>query len=143
MAKVSFSANLAKDIGYLSRDDKIVMNKDFLLHEAKREAHGMAEGGYAPQTERTDLKMTGKSGFATLRFALMNMRQGGYISEFDEVIGTHLAKILTGGDVAANEEVSESALLELEKEAFLSLCGEQKTLDRIQHMLMKGKPLRN
>ncbi len=143
MAKVSFSGELAREHGYMAPDDVIVMNRDFLLHDAKMAALGMAEGGYKPARPRTDIPVPGKNGFATLQLGLMTMRQGNYISEFDEKLGTHLSRILTGGDVANNEPVSEDWLLQLEKEAFLSLCGEQKTLDRISYMLMNNKPLRN
>lgn len=143
MAKVSFSGELAREHGYMAPDDVIVMNRDFLLHDAKMAALGMAEAGFDPGRPRADIPVPGKNGFATLKLGLMTMRQGNYISEFDEKLGLHLSRILTGGDVANNEPVSEEWLLQLEKEAFLSLCGEQKTLDRISHMLMHNKPLRN
>jgi 3-hydroxyacyl-CoA dehydrogenase len=90
-----------------------------------------------------EARAPGRSVAASIRTQLWNMRQGGFISEYDERLGNAVAHVMTGGDVPAGTPVTEEYLLELEREAFLSLCGERRTLERIQHMLKKGKPLRN
>jgi 3-hydroxyacyl-CoA dehydrogenase len=103
----------------------------------------MVEQGYKPKPQRDDLPAVGESGFATFKMILYQMRMAGQISEHDHKIGTKLAYILCGGDLTSLHFVSEQYILDLEREAFLSLCGEAKTMERIKHTLKTGKPLRN
>jgi len=142
LAKVSASAAEAKQLGYLRESDGITMNADFLLHDAKQAALGLAIGGYVPPAPRP-VRVVGEPGLAVLRMALYQMRCAGQISDHDAKIGGKLAHVLCGGAVSENSLVSEQYLLDLEKEAFLSLCGEPKTQARMQHMLLTRKPLRN
>lgn len=142
MAKVSTSARDAQDLGYLRKSDGISVNRDFLLHDAKEAALGLARSGYiAPKP--TPIPVTGEAGAALLKVGVYGMKLSGYISEHDEKIAHHLIKVLTGGSVARGTRVSEQYLLDLERESFLSLIGEPKTQQRMQHMLTTGKPLRN
>jgi 3-hydroxyacyl-CoA dehydrogenase len=141
-AKVATSAEEAKELGFLSLDAGISMNRDHLLADAKARALGMAEAGFtAPR--QTSFFLSGRSGAATIDMMLYDMVQNHQISDYDRTIGQKLARVLTGGDTSATAPVSEQHLLDLELEAFLSLCGEAKTQDRLQFMLEKGKPLRN
>jgi 3-hydroxyacyl-CoA dehydrogenase len=142
MAKVSTSAEEARSWGMLRRNDVVVMNQDSRLMAAKRLALGLAAGGYVPPPRQT-VKAAGRGCQAAISAYLMQMRSGGFATPHDVTVGNRLASVLTGGDVPTGTRLSEQELLDLEREAFLSLCGEQKTMDRIQHMLMKGKPLRN
>ncbi|NDI34752.1 3-hydroxyacyl-CoA dehydrogenase/enoyl-CoA hydratase family protein [Chengkuizengella sediminis] len=142
MAKVSTSASDAKDLGLLKASDRITMNPDHLIYDAKQAALGMSIAGYEPPIQKK-VRVVGEPGLAALKMGLYQMKMSGFISEHDELIGTQLANILSGGKVAANSLVSEKYLLELELEAFLSLCGEPKSQERIQHMLLTRKPLRN
>jgi 3-hydroxyacyl-CoA dehydrogenase len=98
---------------------------------------------YRPARPATDLEAPGRSVAASLGTQLWNMRMGGFVTEYEEKLGRTIARVITGGDVPAGTPVTEQWFLDLEREAFLSLCGERKTLERIQHMLKKGKPLRN
>ncbi len=143
MAKVSTSALDARDLGLLETSDAISMNRDRLLHGAKTQAVRLGAGGYLPPLPRTDIPAPGSSVFATLKLTVFLMREAEYISEHDARIATHLARILTGGDINPGTTLTEQHLLDLEREAFLSLCGEAKTADRIEFMLKTGKPLRN
>jgi 3-hydroxyacyl-CoA dehydrogenase len=142
MAKVSTSAEDARNLGLLHRADGISMNPERLICDAKNLALSLV-GGHAPGAPRTDIKVTGKAGFAALKLAAWTMRQGGFISDHDLVIAEKLADVLSGGRLSGEPTVSEQHLLDLEREAFLSLCGSQKTQERIQYMLRNGKPLRN
>lgn len=142
MAKVSTSAEEARQWGYLRPGDRIVLNPDRVLSEAHATAAGMARAGYTPPSPRT-VKLPGPSGRAAIELFLYQMREGGYATEHDLTVGGHLAHILTGGDIAAGASVTEQHLLDLEREAFLSLCGEEKTRMRMLHMLQTNKPLRN
>lgn len=141
-AKVATSAEEAREAGFLTPDAGISMNRDHQLADAKARCLGMAEAGFVPP-RATSLILPGPSGAATIDMLLYDMVQNHQISDYDRAIGKKLAHVLTGGDVSQTSPVSEEQLLELELEAFLSLCGEAKTQDRIQHMLEKGKPLRN
>ena len=141
-ARVSTSAEEARDIGYLRVQDGVSMARETLLADAKETALGLARAGYRPPPPRS-IRVIGESGAATMRSLLRNLAGAHQISEHDAKIGGALARILSGGNVPGGSSVSEQAILDLEKEAFLSLCGEQKTRDRIQHMLTAGKPLRN
>jgi 3-hydroxyacyl-CoA dehydrogenase len=143
MAKVSTSAVDARKLGYLSGADGITMNRDRLLGDAKEVASSMAAAGYAPPAPRTDIPAPGANVLATLRMGVRLMREAEYISDHDVKVANLLAHVLCGGRVTAGAPVSEPYLLDLEREAFLSLCGEKKTQERIAHTLRTGKPLRN
>lgn len=142
MASVKTSAEEAREAGFLQAHDRVTMDRDELLTAAKQRAIGMAQSDYRPSAPRA-VRVGGKSGYGTLYSALWGMKGANQISEHDMKIGAHLARIMSGGDVKPGTMVSEARFHELEKEAFLSLCGEQLTIDRIQHMLMTNKPLRN
>ncbi len=141
-AKVATSGEQARAWGYLRPTDSMVLNQDARLAHAKQMALGLAATGYQPPAHRT-VKAAGGSGFAAIEAFLFQMHQGGFATDHDVTVGKKLANVLVGGDVPAGTMVSEQHLLDLEREAFLSLCGEEKTLARIEHMLTKGKPLRN
>ncbi len=142
MARVATSAHEAREIGFLTSCDAISINKDYLIHDAKETVLGLVRTGYNPPMPAR-IKAPGRDGYAYLDMLIYNMQVSGFISEHDAKIGRHVARILSGGDVPAGTWVEEQELLDLEREAFLSLCGEPKTQDRIQHMLTTGKPLRN
>jgi 3-hydroxyacyl-CoA dehydrogenase len=142
MAKVSTSAAEARDLGYLAPGDFVEMNRDRQLYSAKRLALTLAELGYRPPIEEP-LYLPGRAGAATLRMSLHNLNITHWISDHDEVVAGHIAHILCGGDTTPNRPVSPQTILDLEREAFLSLCGEEKTQQRMEHMLKTGKPLRN
>ena len=131
------------ETGLLEASDAISMNRDRLLHDAKMQAVRLGAAGYLPPLRRTDIPAPGSSVFATLKLTVYLMREAEYISEHDARIATHLARILTGGDINPGTPLTEQHLLDLEREAFLSLCGETKTAERIEFMLKTGKPLRN
>ena len=118
------------------------MNPERLIGDAKARALSLV-ADYLPGVPRQDIKVTGENGFAMLKLGVWTARQGGYISDYDVVVGEKLANILTGGRLTGEAHVSEQYLLDLEREAFLSLCGNPKTQERMQHMLKTGKPLRN
>ncbi|MFQ5797861.1 MAG: 3-hydroxyacyl-CoA dehydrogenase NAD-binding domain-containing protein [Bacteroidota bacterium] len=143
MAKVSTSALEAKNIGYLRSTDSYSMNKDRLIGDAKQVVFGMAISGYTLPKMRTNIPVLGVPGLANLKIGIHLMKEAGYISEYDAHVGHRLANVLCGGDLSAKSFVSEQYLLDLEREAFLSLLGEKKTQDRIKYMLEIGKPLRN
>ncbi len=143
-AKVSTSAQEAFDMGYLKTDrDQIVLNRSRLIAEAKQSAVELAENGYTMPTRRTDIKVQGKAGIAMFKAGVASMQMAGYISEHDMLIANKLAYVISGGDLSYAQTVSEKYLLDLEREAFLSLCGERKTLERMQGLLSGGKPPRN
>jgi 3-hydroxyacyl-CoA dehydrogenase len=143
LAKVATSAEEARDLGFLSEDDSISMNADRLIADAKKEVLALAARGYVQPQQRTDIMALGNPALATLKLGVHLMKRAGYISDHDALIGEKLARILTGGDLNHATRVSEQYLLDLEREAFLSLIGTRKTQDRIAHMLKTGKPLRN
>ena len=144
MAKVSTSAYEAHDLGILIKGkDIIVMNNKSQIAIAKSHAKIMAETGYIPPLRERNIKVLGKQALGMFLVGTHSMKSANYISEFDKKIANKLAYVMSGGDLSESTMVSEQYLLELEREAFLSLCGERKTLERIQHMLTKGKPLRN
>jgi len=144
MAKVSTSAYEAFDTGILQKGkDVIVVNKDRQIAEAKKHAKLMAEAGYTQPVKRKDVKVLGKQALGMFLVGTDSMEAGHYISEHDKKIANKLAYVMAGGDLSEATFVSEQYLLDLEREAFLSLTGERKTLERIQFMLTKGKPLRN
>ncbi len=144
MAKVSTSAYEAYDLGILQKGkDVVVVNKDRQIATAKAYAKLMAEAGYTQPIRRTDVKVLGKQALGMFLVGTDSMEAGHYISEHDKKIADKLAYVMAGGDLSETSLVSEQYLLDLEREAFLSLCTERKTLERIQHMLKTGKPLRN
>ncbi|UFS70025.1 3-hydroxyacyl-CoA dehydrogenase/enoyl-CoA hydratase family protein [Geomonas sp. RF6] len=142
MAKVSTSAAELYGLGYLRHGDTVTMGMDRLIHDAKLKALALA-ANYRPGAPETDLKAPGRSVAASMKVQLWNLEQGGYISEYDHYLAATIADVITGGDVPGGTRITEEYLLELEREAFLKLCGQKKTLERIQHMLKKGKALRN
>lgn len=142
LAKVSESARQAHGMGFLGPADRIVLNGDHLLAEAKRAALELAAGGYVP-TLPGKIWAAGRDALAALRLAVWQMREGGYASAHDATIANRLATVLTGGDLSEPGWVPEKYILDLEREAFLSLAGEPKTQERIWYMLQNGKPLRN
>ncbi|SDB23624.1 3-hydroxyacyl-CoA dehydrogenase [Flavobacteriaceae bacterium MAR_2010_188] len=144
MAKVATSAYEAFDLGILQKGkDVVIINKDRQLAAAKAYARIMADQGYTKPVKRTDVKVLGKQALGMFLVGTDAMEAGHYISEHDKKIANKLAYVMAGGDLSEPQQVSEQYLLDLEREAFLSLCGERKTLERIQHMLKTGKPLRN
>jgi 3-hydroxyacyl-CoA dehydrogenase len=143
MAKVSTSAAEARGLRYLSPADGITMNRDRLLNDAKEAARELAKEGYAAPLARTDIPAPGESVLATLKLAVHTMRQGEFISDHDAKIANRIAYVMCGGPVTPGTPVSEQYLLDLEREGFLSLCGEKKTQERIAFTLKTGKPLRN
>lgn len=142
-ARVSTSAVEAQEIGFLRETDHITMNKDRLIEDAKQTAIAMVREGYAEPRPRTDIPVLGESALSAIKLAIHMMIRGGFISEYDGHVARKLAHVITGGDLSHKTLVSEQYLLDLEREAFVSLCGERKTQERIQHMLKTGKPLRN
>ncbi len=142
MANVATSAGMAKQQGYLRAQDGISFDKARLLTEAKARAIGMAQSGYHPPLKRA-YRLPGESGMATLKMLVDSLVAGGQATEHDALIAGKLAEVLCGGAGGAGRPVTEEQMLELEREAFVSLCGEQKSQERMQHMLMKNKPLRN
>lgn len=143
MAKVATSGEEARQMGFLRDTDSVIMNGDALIHHAKNRVLALAKQGYKPPEVPNQIPVLGEPAYAALKMGLYLMREGGYISEHDQKIGAHLARILTGGSLTPGQTMTEQHVLDLEREAFLRLCGERKTLERIHHMLTKGKPLRN
>jgi len=143
MAKVSTSAAEARHLGFLSEADVVTMNRERLLSDAKRRALELVEEGYSAPIMRTDIPAPGESILATLKLGVHLMRQGEYISDHEVKIGNKVAEVLCGGNVTPGTPVTEQYLLDLEREAFKSLCGEKKTQERIQYTLKTGKTLRN
>ncbi|MFQ6607193.1 MAG: 3-hydroxyacyl-CoA dehydrogenase/enoyl-CoA hydratase family protein [Fidelibacterota bacterium] len=142
-AKVATSATHAKKLHYLRPDDEIVLNREHLLHRAKQVALEMIDN-YQPPSYRDDIKLAGKGGRTAMKVTLKGFKLQGKISAHDEFIARKLAYVVTGGDKGGpTKPVDEQYLLDIEREVFLSLCGEEKTHDRIRYMLKKGKPLRN
>jgi 3-hydroxyacyl-CoA dehydrogenase len=142
MAKASTSAEEARTLGYLRRDDRVSMNRDRLLADAKTAALEMSRGGYQPPAP-PEIRVLGEQFLAGAKLAVHMLLRGEFISEYDAVVARKLATILSGGALSAPQNVSEQYLLDLEREAFVSLCGERKTQERIGHTLKTGKPLRN
>ena len=142
-AKVSTSAQEAREMNYLRATDQIVLNRSRLIAEAKQAAIELADNGYTQPKMRTDIKVQGRTGIALFKAGLASMRMGRYISDHDMKIADKLAYVICGGDLTSPQPVSEQYLLDLEREAFLSLTGEKKTLERIQSLLAGGKPVRN
>jgi 3-hydroxyacyl-CoA dehydrogenase len=143
MGKVATSAQEGRSWGFLRDIDSISMNGDRLIADAKQEVLSLAASGYVPPVERTDILVLGEAAQSAMKLALHMMKRGGYISDHDELIGKKLANVMSGGNLNHQTFVSERYLLDLERDAFVSLCGERKTQERIAAMLKTGKPLRN
>jgi 3-hydroxyacyl-CoA dehydrogenase len=143
LAKVATSAAEAKALGFLREEDSFSMNADRLIADAKQEVLALASTGYTQPRPREDVLALGLSALSTIKLGIHQLKRGGFISDYDALIGEKLAKILTGGDLNHEMRVSEQYLLDLEREAFLSLCGQRQTQERIAHILKTGKPLRN
>ncbi len=142
-AKVATSAEEARGMNILRPFDRVTLNRKRLIADAKQKAIELYESGYTQPSERKDIKVQGQTGLAMFGAGVEGMRRGRYASEHDAKIAQKISWVMNGGDLSAPAQVSEQYLLDLEREAFLSLCGEPKTLERIQSILFKGKPLRN
>jgi len=142
-AKVATSAHEARGLGFLSDGDRITMNRDRVLSDAKARALELVRAGYEPPVPRTDIPAPGEGLLATLKMGVHMMRQGDYITDYEVKLGTKIAEVLCGGNVTPGTPVSEQYILDLEREGFKSLCGERKTQERIQYTLKTGKTLRN
>jgi 3-hydroxyacyl-CoA dehydrogenase len=142
-AKVSTSAHEAHGLGFLSSSDQITMNRERVLSDAKARALQLASAGYEPPVMRTDIPAPGENILAALKMGVYLMRQGGYISDHEQKLATKIAEVLCGGNITPGTPISEQYVLDLEREAFKSLCGEKKTQERIQFTLKTGKTLRN
>jgi len=150
MAKVGTSAEECRDLGYLRREDGVSMNRDRLVADAKQAALALSRSGYKRPAasyqegaQTTQIKVLGEQFLAGAKLAIHMMARGGYASDYDAHVGRKLANILAGGPLTAPQMVSEQYVLDLEREAFVSLCGEKKTQERIAYTLKTGKPLRN
>lgn len=143
MAELAKSAEQGKDLGFLRTSDQIVMNRFELLHVAKAQALALAEAGYRPPLRPKGIVVAGSTGIATIKSLLVNMREGGFISEHDNLIGSKVAHVMCGGELTPGSLVDEEWLLELERAAFMELLATEKTQERIEHTLKTGKPLRN
>jgi 3-hydroxyacyl-CoA dehydrogenase len=141
--KISTSAAEARSFGFLTDADQIVMNRDYQIAEAKRLVLELAAAGYGAPARGKTCYAAGRDALAALAAGLYIMQQGGYMSEYDLHVSGKVAHVLCGGDLSAGQWVDEQYFLDLEREAFVSLCGEPKTIERIKHMLGTGKPLRN
>ena len=142
MAKVSTSAADARTNGFLGPCDRIVFNRDYLIGEAKKDVLKMVDEGYAPPHQRK-IRVLGQAAQGMVNAEISNMLSGKFISEYDAFLAKKIAYVISGGDVRDNSEVAEDVILTLEREAFMALLKEEKTLARIDHMLATGKPLRN
>jgi 3-hydroxyacyl-CoA dehydrogenase len=142
-AKVATSAHEARGLGFISDSDRITMNRERVLSDAKSRALELARAGYEPPVPRTDIPAPGESLLAALKMGVHLMRQGDYITDYEVKLGGKIAEVLCGGNVTPGTLVSEQYILDLEREGFKSLCGEKKTQERIQFTLKTGKTLRN
>ncbi|HZS50014.1 MAG TPA: 3-hydroxyacyl-CoA dehydrogenase NAD-binding domain-containing protein [Bryobacterales bacterium] len=143
MAKVSSSAAEAAEWRLLRSEDPVTMNRDRLIEDARQTALAMAQAGYAAPAAPAMIPVMGRAGLAYLKMSIYLARRAGYATEYDGHVATKLAYVLSGGDLAQPMSVPESYLLDLERQTFLSLCGEAKTQERVEYMLRTGKPLRN
>jgi len=142
-AKVATSAHEARGLGFLHDSDRITMNRERVLSDAKARALELVRAGYEPPLPRTDIPAPGENLFAALRMGVHLMRQGEFITDYEVKLGGKIAEVICGGNVTPGMPVSEQYILALEREAFKSLCGEKKTQERIQYTLKTGKTLRN
>jgi 3-hydroxyacyl-CoA dehydrogenase len=142
-AKVATSAHEAREFGFLSDSDRITMNRERVLSDAKARVLELARAGYEPPLPRMDIPAPGENLFAALRMGVHLMRQGEFITDYEVKLGGKIAEVLCGGNVTPGTPVSEQYILDLEREGFKSLCGEKRTQERIQYTLKTGKTLRN
>jgi 3-hydroxyacyl-CoA dehydrogenase len=142
-AKVATSAHEARSFRFLTDSDRITMNRERVLSDAKARALELVRAGYEPPVPRTDIPAPGENLLATLKMGVHMMRQGDYITDYEVKLGAKIAEVLCGGNVTPGSPVSEQYILDLEREGFKSLCGEKKTQERIQYTLKTGKTLRN
>ena len=142
-AKVATSAHEARALGFLNDSDRISMNRERVLSDAKVRALELVRAGYEPPVPRTDIPAPGENLLATLKLGVHIMRQGDFITDYEVKLGGKIASVLCGGNVTPGTPVSEQYILDLEREGFKSLCGEKKTQERIQYTLKTGKTLRN
>lgn len=142
MAKVSMGAYELFDLGYMGGEDSVTMNIDRLIYDSKMKVIALSKN-YRPNKPLTNIKAPGRSVAASIKSQLWNMKMGNFITEYEEYLGSVIADVITGGDVNAGTIITEEYLLKLEREAFVQLCTKKKTVERIQHMLTKNKPLRN
>jgi 3-hydroxyacyl-CoA dehydrogenase len=142
MAKISTSAADARSNGFLGPRDRIIFNRDYLIGEAKKDVLKMVDEGYAPPPKRK-IKVLGQAAQGMVNAEISNMLNGKFISEYDAFLAKKIAYVISGGDVRDNAQIEEDVILTLEREAFIELLKEEKTLARIDHMLSTGKPLRN
>ncbi|MDP6178812.1 MAG: enoyl-CoA hydratase/isomerase family protein, partial [Desulfatiglandales bacterium] len=143
LAKVSTSGPEAVKLGYLRPMDKMTVNRDFLMEDAKKTVQAMNMEGYRPPRPREEIRVAGEDTLAIMKLALWTLHEQGFATQHDVTVATKVAHVLCGGHLLVDTMVSEQYLLDLEREAFLSLCGDPKSQARIQHMLSTGKPLRN
>jgi 3-hydroxyacyl-CoA dehydrogenase len=143
-AKVATSAHEAFDLGYLRPGiDEVELDRSRLTARAKVAALALADSGYVPPRERTDIKVLGQEGLGIVHVGAHSMKSAGYISDHDQLISVKLGTVLCGGDLSAPTEVSERYLLDMERRAFCELCRERKSLERMQSLIQSGKILRN
>jgi 3-hydroxyacyl-CoA dehydrogenase len=143
-AKVSTSAHEAFDLGYLREGiDEVIISRELQIARAKEKCLSLANSGYTCPPKRKDIKVLGQEGLGIVYVGAHSMMSGNYISTHDQLISEKLGFVMCGGDLSAITEVSEQYLLDLERRAFLELCGERKTLERMQSLLTSGKILRN
>ena len=142
MGSVATSAEHARELGFMRSTDKVTINQDYLLHDAKNTVLAMALEGYEPPKPKP-IKVLGEYGLATFKVGVQNMLWGGYITEYEQKVANEIAFVLCGGNIKPDSLVSEQYLLDIERESFLRLLGEEKTQERISHFLSTGKPLRN
>ncbi|HZQ19581.1 MAG TPA: 3-hydroxyacyl-CoA dehydrogenase NAD-binding domain-containing protein [Terriglobales bacterium] len=142
-AKVATSANEARGLGFLSNADRITMNRERVLADAKARSLELARAGYEPPVPRKDIPAPGENILATLKMGVHLMRQGEFITDYEVKLGNKIAEVLCGGNITPGTQISEQYVLDLEREGFKSLCGEKKTQERIQYTLKTGKTLRN
>ncbi len=143
MAKVATSGPEAVKMGYLRPTDAMTVNRDYLIEDAKKTVLAMNLEGYTPPRPKDEIRVAGEDTYAMLKLAVWTLHESGYITDHDVTVSEKVGHVLCGGNVQADTKVSEQYLLDLEREAFLSLCGDPKTQARMQHMLTTGKPLRN
>jgi 3-hydroxyacyl-CoA dehydrogenase len=143
-AKVATSAQEAMDMGIFRKgQDHIVLNQSRRIAKAKEQVLSLYHAGYTQAQQRTDIKVLGKSALGALYAGINAMWRGGYATDHDKLVAQKLAYVMCGGDLSEASLVNEQYLLDLEREAFLSLCGQKKTLERIQSVMTSGKPIRN
>jgi 3-hydroxyacyl-CoA dehydrogenase len=142
-AKVATSAHEARALGFLNDSDRITMNRERVLTDAKNRALELVRAGYEAPVPRTDIPAPGENLLAALKMGVHLMRQGEYITDYEVKLGGKIAEVLCGGHITPGTPVSEQYILDLEREGFKSLCGEKKTQERIQYTLKTGKTLRN